>query len=662
MNGWRFLFLLFTTVASISNSFGVDFEWAAPNSHRETWIQMISGNGHIVGTANFDVYSGRDVYSSADGKIWKRAPVQMSGGYPRVTYGNGMFLMTGAPLDHIYTSLTGEDWTSRRADTDGLSFGAIAGGNGIVVVAAQNLTANRSVLVSHDLEHWTRAEGITERPLEIAFGNGRFVAACENGSISVSTDGAKWQPGNSPIKPPDIYSFGQNIPLQFSNGLFALTAAQGVYTSADGITWTLASPKGFNLVAAPDGFLGINQGLWKSSDGSNWTKLFDYPNGDHNQLMCAAQLNGSFIAGGTSGLLFWSPNGVDWQQLVGLVDISRRKLAYGNGEFMRYGEQDGAEFSGDGATWELVSNTPPLFSAVFGDGQWVCINTNGNFVTSSDARTWVDAGPAPLIARHLYFAKGLFVADSIYDTGFFSYATEGAIGVSRDGRNWRRIEFPGASRTKVLGVVNGRWGALIDGRPVTSDDGETWTVHPSQPGLRWEAIGGNDRFICMDAFDMAPPRVSWSLDGITWQQSGFLNLPVYRVSSLSYGGGLFVVTSGDGGVYESADGLNWTGRREGTRPFLAAAFGGGKWLVTAGDSVLRSIPGTGAKLGLTQTNTDLRLSLQGTATESFEIQSAPAVDGRWNKVQTLQIPENGHTDLPLQLDNSNKIFRAIAVP
>jgi photosystem II stability/assembly factor-like uncharacterized protein len=273
MNGWRFLFL-FLTAAATSTTFTVEFEWAAPHPHRETWIQMVSGNGHIVGTAHYDVYSGRDVYSSADGKTWKRASVQIgNSSYARVTYGNGTFLMTGGPTDQIYTSLTGEDWTSHRADTDSLWFGAVAAGNGTFVVAANN----GAVLMSRDLQHWTRGEGITKRPLEIAFGNGRFVAVCEDGSVWASTDGAKWQLGNSPIKPPTIYWDAQSIPFVFSNGLFALNGEGGLFTSADGITWKLASAQGFRLSAAPDGFLGINQGVWKSSDGSNWTKLLDYP-------------------------------------------------------------------------------------------------------------------------------------------------------------------------------------------------------------------------------------------------------------------------------------------------------------------------------------------------------------------------------------------------
>ncbi|HEY6228358.1 MAG TPA: hypothetical protein VI282_14650, partial [Verrucomicrobiae bacterium] len=492
----RLLFAMALALSSIESAFPLEFEWAAPLPHRQDWSDIAAGNGHFVGIT--DGYGGRSVYVSKDGREWIHPASAPKGRLINIVFNDGIFMAIGEP-SAIFTSTNGEDWAVHLTGSIG-TFGSIARGNGVTVATAYG----GIVFVSTDLQNWTQVEAFRrDTTAAVAFGNGRFIAIgpkswTEPSSVWTSVDGVEWTAGGRPEVPIELGSvqYGGAV---FSNGLFAMAVYNGsnqgvIVTSSDGILWKVASNSLFRLIPTAGGFFGITQqGVFKSNDASDWQRIFEYPRADQDYVTCAAELNGTAVAAGTHGILFVrSGSDAAWQPIVTRIQYPalRWKLAYGHNEFIRFNDSQ-MEASVDGSQWEPIANPPALTSAAFGNGAWVGVKTNGTLTTAIDGRTWTDV-QTPVRAQTIHFGKGLFIAD-----GAQTEVSQG-LAVSRDGHNWRSIEFPNSGTVRIIGNLNGRWAGTADNWiPVTSDDGENWTVHPRQLafGSVYHFAAANDRFI-----------------------------------------------------------------------------------------------------------------------------------------------------------------------
>ena len=363
------------------------------------------------------------------------------------------------------------------------------------------------------------------------------------------------------------WGLGQfDCPFAFSNGLFAFSSPEGTFVSADGSTWTHSSMSSFSrLIATDDGFLGLGQEVAKSANSAVWQTLMTGSGSLGYRAQCAANLNGSLLVAGDAGFLYASKDGANFEQVVPPTDYSHSQIAFGNGAFIRYGAKPGAFLSINGLQWESVPAVPALRALVAGNGVWVGLQSNGQIAVSSNARNW-DSIAAPLpVGNRVHFANGLFIAE----TG------NGSLLVSADGRAWRAAQINGAQFAFVLGNLNGRWAAMLDGqRPATSENGEQWTIHPSQPALRGRVFTvGNGRFLGLGGGGMGPGFATWSNDGITWQSQGLSTGTTYEETSLTFGGGNFLVTDSAGNIFQSVDGVSWSGERQAFQRFTSAAFG-----------------------------------------------------------------------------------------
>ena len=366
------------------------------------------------------------------------------------------------------------------------------------------------------------------------------------------------------------------------------------------------------------------------------------------------------MPGGIGGFLYHSPPGGPWQAVVGSPDFSRPNLAFGNGEFLRFGSVAGVEISRDGENWELIADAPPMGSVAFGSNIWVGARTNGGLVFSTNARVWRDIETS-VRAGNLKYANGIFVGESSVVS---ATSTNAALASSRDGRNWKVFDFPESRFVSVIGYANNRWAATLYWQlPVTSEDGEVWTVHPSQPNMRGPFYAaGNGRFVGMSVGGMGAGAVSWSSDGIHWQsQYPWLGGTSYMQQMLTYAGGLFIHTDPVGGVYVSTDGVNWSGDRESRMGFSAAVYGNGRWLVAGGDSLLRSTGQMGGLIQLEKTDAaGIFLRLFAPAGQNFEIQSAADPAGSWSILNTVEVPAGGDVRIPLSPPEAKAFYRAVA--
>ncbi|HUS36645.1 MAG TPA: hypothetical protein VM680_14940 [Verrucomicrobiae bacterium] len=625
-----------------------------------TWVDMGAGNGRFVGIAGVYETIGYDVYVSSDGRAWKRAAIPNGLPLREIDFCGGTFFALG-PLGQVLTSTDGEAWVSRPING---AMRAAAAGNGVTVLVGENAT----ILFSTDLQSWRRAPdlGTGYHFVGVAFGNGRFIAIGEFGRIFTSTDGENWTPRTWPAEAETFNTmYDYTTPLVFSNGRFAMSA-RGIFTTLNGVEWEFANPtNSYRLAATGSGFIGVNgigdaSRVAQSADGRNWEIILEHPSGQGVfPLTTVAAENGAMVAGGIAGFLYYSPAGGPWQPVVGYPNFSRPHLAFGNGDFLRFGSAGGVEISKDGAVWELVPDAPPLASVAFGDNMWIGSKTNGVLTSSPDARVWRDI-ETTVCAGNLKYANGIFVGESSVVS---ATATNAAIASSGDGRNWKVFEFPESRFVKVIGYANNRWaGTLYWQVPVTSEDGETWRVHPSQPDIRGPYFAaGNGRFVGMGGGGMGPGVVSWSFDGIHWQSQRWLGGTTYMEQMLTYGGGLFIHTDNVGGVYVSGDGVNWSGERESRLAFSSAAYGNGRWLVAGGDSLLRSIGQMGGLIQLENLDAaGFSLRLFAPAGQNFEIQSAADPAGGWSILNTVQIPAAGDVSIPMSPPQTKVFYRAVA--
>jgi len=609
---------------------------------------MASGNGVAVGIT--DGFGGRAIYTSTDGRHWSHAATSTNTTLLRVRFLNGMFVGVGVN-DAIWTSVDGSDWMQRHTDFMKAALFDVAYGNGVTVAVGYNA----EILASTDLKKWAPISGLGSAYsfTHVEFGNGRFVAIGA-GHVFASTDGFTWT--ENPWPAGADYSASA---LAFNNGFFAFSSGQ-IFTSLDGAHWKASSGAQFGkIVSVPGGFLGVWPTISKSADGANWEELLDYAGDYSDNLSAATELDGKLIVGGTHGLLFVADDGERFDQIVNEeIDYSHSKIAFGNQTFVRYGNlRAGVDLSSDGASWESISNTPAFRSVVFGNGGWVGVAVDGSIFSSTDARTWTSVS-APLAGTEARFGNGLFIVET----------AQASVEISRDGKAWKQVDVAGAQFVKVIGNLNGRWAAIVNyHQPATSEDGENWTLRPAQDGLQGAVFAtGNGRFLAIGGGGMGPGAVAWSSNGIDWQSQRLTSGTTHMEQSLNFGGGQFVLTDNYGDAYSSDDGINWIGGRQAEQPFLASAYGQGRWLLAGGDSVLRSSSVRQASVGIIlelkqQSFSNWSLTVQGSVGDQFSIETTSALGGQWSPVQVVQIPLAGRLQVAVTGSPNAAFFRAVSV-
>lgn len=216
-----------------------------------TWTERVSGTsssfrGVTYGNSLFvAVGSGGSIFISSDGTAWRQKDSTGSREYYGVTFGNGLFVATGYkydayrwnPFPLIRTSPDGNVWndiTVGGYSTDQL----VSFGNGIFV------SLGGVTLTSDDGITWIEKAPITQKYLgSVTFGNGKFIAAGESGTVFTSMDGITWIDGSLMI-----YETINGVASGY--GLFVAVGGDvdefGYFpnttllaTSSDGINWAL---------------------------------------------------------------------------------------------------------------------------------------------------------------------------------------------------------------------------------------------------------------------------------------------------------------------------------------------------------------------------------------------------------------------------------------
>ncbi|MEQ9301793.1 MAG: MBG domain-containing protein, partial [Cyclobacteriaceae bacterium] len=154
--------------------------WTEGQLDYSEWWDMAYADGKFVSVGE----SGY-VMTSADGIDWSYQAV--SGYWGGITYGEGRYVAVG--YYEAMTSTDGINWTELNS-IPGADWYSVAYGNGVFVAVSPD---SPYLMTSEDGIAWTAVSDfvVQSDPLDIAFGNGRFVAFGNNDVYS-STDGLQW--------------------------------------------------------------------------------------------------------------------------------------------------------------------------------------------------------------------------------------------------------------------------------------------------------------------------------------------------------------------------------------------------------------------------------------------------------------------------------------
>jgi hypothetical protein len=224
------------------------------------WYTMMYGNGLYLLMAGSDGSNNYQGYlTSPDLITWTYRNLPVAQFWKRGIFANGRFIMpssgNGTP-QNAYSSSDGINWTVSTISV----YGAVLGQGDGKVVALPLLQHNEGSISYDGGLTWTPfVLPISTAFSSIAFGNGIFVAAASGwatggGPIWTSTDGVTW------IKSSLSTTIYVNTQISFSNGYFAFSYSQDVYTSTNGRTWAKNPTPGKTFQASAGGPNGIVMG------------------------------------------------------------------------------------------------------------------------------------------------------------------------------------------------------------------------------------------------------------------------------------------------------------------------------------------------------------------------------------------------------------------
>jgi hypothetical protein len=332
-----------------------------------------------------------------------------------------------------------------------------------------------------------------------------------------------------------------------------------------------------------------------------WTRAEDSIFGD-NRIMAVAYGNGKFVAGGDSGIMAYSYDGINWTKVPNStfehvinpnLPTGISEIVYGNGKFVAGGSTGfnsgdyHTAYSSDGINWTKVDNilNCGIDAIAWGGDKFVAFGSDDTWCPraaySSDGVTWTyldkgifsSGGINDLTTPNaIAYGNGKFVAMSGGGAYFNHDMDEAAIAYSLDGINWTNAaasKLPSDLGGGGIVFGNGKFIAYNYGRGdmVYSLDGINWTKanYPFFGDFFLFTMGyGGGRFVVSANRDIGDGTVvvSYSSDGITWKLSDLIDyslLPNTYIFTFAYGGGKFVGVGSEyddgrsGQIWYSAD-------------------------------------------------------------------------------------------------------------
>lgn len=460
-------------------------------------------------------------------------------GYLRLA---GLALLLAA-TSAVAGSSTTLQWSWSNPNPSGDAFKAVAYGNGVYVAAGQDGV----LYMSSDGTHWSpqsSAIGNGGNYLDAIYGGGNFLVAGVDAAglshLAVSSDGVHWTDAQIGL------SVNGNIALAYGGGNYVAVGDHSAATSSDGVHWTVktapvyAQAFGSGIQYANSTFIIDNADVYFSTDGgATWT-LSAGPS--------LATANSKIAGNGSTFFLFDTTDGVDYTST-----------------------------DGDHWTQTTLHGMPPGFDAnvLWDSTRFVTLSNIGqpsvltySVYTSPDGITWTKGASVSTpqdtgyslahLSPHAIAATGSGYigagpqAVNILQSADFATWTTGFAGTGPT-TNFTDLIYAGG-RYVAVGGTNGTSAGIME-----SADGVAWSSVYTGTGALGTVAYGNGIYV---ATGSSGPWLA-STDGVTW--NAVSNPPPPLVSSLDYGNGNFVGFTGDcttspcSGVASvtSQDGKSW---------------------------------------------------------------------------------------------------------
>ena len=321
--------------------------------------------------------------------------VAVGGGYrwPLDQFGfidpNERVLMSSADL---------EEWTVHDTGDAGSLYG-VAYGDGRFVAVGEGGT----VLTSSNGLDWTQRQSGTDQRLNaIAYGDGFFVAVGNEGFVGVSSDGIEWVSPGVPVDPHSGSEAGDLHDIAYGNGRFVAVGSYGPFGSAYGnenhfihasnpfsweFTWIPHPP----MDAGPHDFNGSLAGITHGPDGflafgvSYMSSIYDLP------------------------LVLHSKEGEQWTYVETATEFAPWAVSSSPNGYVAIGHKLAprgvatAYFSHDGLDWEEAASygAPPpeiLWNLYHRENHLVGVGENGALVSSISSHPFISRHPRPIQA------------------------------------------------------------------------------------------------------------------------------------------------------------------------------------------------------------------------------------------------------------------------
>ncbi len=320
-----------------------------------------------------------------------------------------------------------------------------------------------------------------------------------------------------------------------------------------------------------------------STDGRSWQQQ---PAVTHQTLRGIASGGGSVVAVGTGGTVVSWPSSDASQAVVhpSGVSVPLLGVAYGAGSWVVGGSSGLVRTSNDLQHWtSRASGTDgDIFDIAYGAGHFVAVSDIGSIVTSPDGITWTTTRQA----------DGLWLWGAAYGAGgFLVSGANGTILQSADGLSWTKRS---SGTTQVLrGVAYGRGGYLAvgsDATVVSSTDGVRWTTRPTgDVGVElWRPAAAGDSWLAVGAGGTR--LISSNLT--SWSGGATTRTAFYGVGS---GSGSILAAGVNGTVARRDPDGGWStvATAPGSRELRSAEYLASTWVVTGGGgTILTSVDGT----------------------------------------------------------------------
>jgi len=396
--------------------------WIVAASGLDTSLMSIawSGNRFVA------VGSAGKIFSSNDGTTWNDHSLPTPLGWSKVIWADNQFVAFGW-RGTIHVSLDGTTWTERRINAPEIA-DVIRSGSSYVAVGEFG-----NIATSTDGVDWVARTIVPSLGAVVATNNG-FLAVGGYGNVASSTDGKVWSRVPTNIVDHHLYDVVWSGSQFVGVGVFIwlngdIPIAQSVIvTSPDGSTWTRRKEGNvgqFSAVAwSGNAYVASgDDGVFTSPDGIAWT-LGASATQVGNSFTRIIWTGSQFVAVGGSSSIYTSPDGINWTKRTPDVSAAFFSVACSPSLCVTVGHEGG------GGAWTVT--------CVSGDTvSWHCDSWVEGVFNTLDGVIWTGTE---------FVAVGLFVPT------FAENATQDVILKSPDGITWT-LDYLGNSFNNLRGIA-----------------------------------------------------------------------------------------------------------------------------------------------------------------------------------------------------------------